>query len=349
MGQDRPALGAVDLAAGVECGQPPEAVLIDDGAGAGGQLGQAGAVGGGHRPDVAQARPGEVGEVGARVLPGVEHHRHLGRLLAAGSADRGVPGGHDVDHGGELGDVGLVAGVGVPGQRDAAVAGDDQAQAGQPQVGALLLGLAPLGDRGALVAGIDESGEVGHVQGDGGAVHAGRIDDGQRDPAGDLLQLLQADGVHRVPEPAVVQRRRADPGEPAGCRARPPVGEGQLGAGGDQAAQGGQRQVGARARARVRPPGPGDLVDDGGHAQVLQHAPGGGDRAEVLVLGTAGQPQPGAPHRAGQLLGSTQVFLRDDPRLAVHTGGLDQVVIGRVAAFLADDRCHIWVIHHSAR
>ena len=214
MGQDRPALGAVDLAAGVVGGQSSEAVLIDDGTGAGGQPGQASAVGGGHRPDVAQVRPGQVGEVGSGVLPGVEHHRHLGGLLPAGGADRGMPGGQDADHGGELGDVGLVAGVGVPGQRNAAVPGDDQAQADQAQVGALLLGLPALGDRGALVAGIDEGGEVGHVQGDRGAVHAGRADDGQRDPVADFTQFLQADGVHRVPEPAMIQRRRADPGEP---------------------------------------------------------------------------------------------------------------------------------------
>ena len=257
-----------------------------------------------------------------------------------------MPGAQRPDQGGELGDVGLVAGVGAPGQRDPAVAGDDQAQADQAQVGALLLGLPALGDRGALVAGIDEGGEVGHVQGHGGAVHAGRIDDGQRDPAGDLLQLLQAHGVHRVPEPAVIQRRRADPGEPAGRRARPPVGEGQLGARRDQPAQGGQRQVGAHAGTGIRPPGPGHLIDDAGHAEVLQHAPGGGDRAEVLVLGPRGQAQPPAAHRGRQLAGGAQVFLRDDPRLAVHPGGLDQVVVGRVATPLADDRRHIWVIHH---
>jgi len=256
-----------------------------------------------------------------------------------------VPGGQDVNHG-ELRDVGLVAGIGVPGQRDPAVAGDHQAQAHQAQVGALLLGLPALGDRGALVAGIDEGGEVGHVQGDGGAVHAGRIDDSQCDLAGDLLQFLQADGVHRVPEPAVIQRRRADPGEPAGRCARPPVGEGQLGARGNQAAQRGQRQVGAHAGTSIGPPRPGHLIDDAGHAEILQHAPGGGGHAEVLVLGACGKAQPPAAHRRGQLAGGAQVFLRDDPRLAVHPAGLDQVVIGRVATLLADDRWRIWVIHH---
>src|ERR1019366_5368744 len=101
---------------------------------------------------------------------GVEHDGHVRGDLAAGGADRLVPAGQRVDQCGGPGDGGLCAGVGVPGQRDAAVAGDDQAQAYQAQVGALLLGLPALGDRGALVAGIDEGGEVGHVQGDGGAV-----------------------------------------------------------------------------------------------------------------------------------------------------------------------------------
>jgi DNA-binding transcriptional ArsR family regulator len=96
------------------------------------------------------------------------------------------------DHGGELGDVGPVAGVGVPGQRDPAVPGDDQAQTDQPQVRAFLLGLAPLRDRRLAVPGVDERGEVRHVQRHRRAVHPGCLHDPHRDPAGDLLQLLQA-------------------------------------------------------------------------------------------------------------------------------------------------------------
>ena len=48
---------------------------------------------------------------------------------------------------GELGDIGPVAGVGVPGQRDPAVPGDHQPGPDDPQVRSLLLGVAPLGDR----------------------------------------------------------------------------------------------------------------------------------------------------------------------------------------------------------
>ena len=154
VGQDRPPLRAVGLAAGVAGGQPAEPVLVDDAAGGGGQGGQVRAVAGGHRPDVVQPGAGQVGEVVLGVLPGVEDHRHVrgaGRDPGRG-ADRLVLAEQLVDHGGELGDVGPVAGVGVPGQRDPAVPGDHQAQADQPQVGAFLLGLAPLRDRRLAVA-----------------------------------------------------------------------------------------------------------------------------------------------------------------------------------------------------
>ncbi len=196
VGQDGAALGPVDLAAGVAGGQPPEAVLIDDGAGAGGQPGQAGAVG--HRPDVMQARPGEVGEVGGRVLADVEHYGHVCGDLAAG-ANRLVPAGERIDHGRDWVTSGLSPGQAcqVSGMPPSWVT--TRPRPTRRRSVRLMLGLAALGDRGAFVAGIDEGGEVGHVRGDGGAVHAGRIADRQRDPAGDLLQLLQADGTASRP------------------------------------------------------------------------------------------------------------------------------------------------------
>ena len=254
-----------------------------------------------------------------------------------------------LDHGGELGDVRPVAGVGVPGQRDPAVPGDDQAQPHQPQVGALLLGLAALRDRGFAVRGVDEGGEVRHVQRHRRAVQPGLVHDRQRDPAADLGQVLQRDGVHRVPEPPVIQHRPGNPGEPGRRRLRPPVRKAQLRARRDHPVQRRQRQVGPGAGARVGAPRPGDLVDDLHHAQILQHAPRGGDRAEVLVLDAVRQPQPAAAHRRGKLLRCPQVLLGGDPRLAADPGGLHQVVVGGPAALLTDYRCHIWVIHYQAR
>jgi len=113
-----------------------------------------------------QVRAGQVGDFVLAALPGVEDHGHVcGVSRDAGrGGDCLVLGEQLVDHGGELGHIGPVAGVGVPGQRDPAVPGDHQAQAGQPQAGAFLPGLAPLRDRRLAVRGRDERGEIGHVQ-----------------------------------------------------------------------------------------------------------------------------------------------------------------------------------------
>jgi hypothetical protein len=62
-----------------------------------------------------------------------------------------ISGDQLVDDRGELGDVGPVARVGAGDNRDPAITGHHQAQADQPQVIALLLGLAALGDRRLLI------------------------------------------------------------------------------------------------------------------------------------------------------------------------------------------------------
>ena len=121
----------------------------------------------------------QVREVGLGVLPGVEHHGDVrgGQVRPAAAQTASYRACSCVDHVGELGDVGAVAGVGVPDQRDPAVPGDDQAEPDQAQVGAFLLGLAPLRDRRLVVAGVDEGGEVGHVQRHAGHVQAEGPDD----------------------------------------------------------------------------------------------------------------------------------------------------------------------------
>ncbi len=134
-----------------------------------------------------------------------------------------MAGPQEVDHGGELGDVGAVAGVGVGDQRDTAVAGDDQAEPDQTQIGAFLFGLAALGDRRLGVAGVDVGGEVGHVQRQRGQVEVEGLDHGHGEPVLDLGELLQGDRVHRIPEPAMVQYHRGNPGEPVRRGGFPPV------------------------------------------------------------------------------------------------------------------------------
>ncbi len=129
-------------------------------------------VGRGQRADVVQLRLAEFGEVRFGVLSGVEDDGQRPGL----AAECAVAAGQFIDHGSELGDVGLVAGVGVGEQRDAAVAGDDQAEADQAQVEAFLFGLAALGQRRTGVGRVDEGREVGHVQREGGDVQPERGD-----------------------------------------------------------------------------------------------------------------------------------------------------------------------------
>ena len=220
-----------------------------------------------------------------------------------------------------------VAAIGVPGQRDPAVPVTPD-PAHQPQVGAFLLAL-PRCAIEALPLAWHERGEVGHVQRHRGAVHPGCLHDPRRDRAGDLLQLLQRHSVHRVPEPAVVQHRSRDLGEPVCGGGLPPVREAGLGARGDQPVQRRQRQVRPRPRARVRPPRPGDLVDDRGHAQVLQHSPGRGHVPERQMPGPLGQHRGLAGIQQRLDVGRrAQVPLRHQLGLAINPAHLAQVQYG---------------------
>ena len=343
MGQDRAPDRAVDLAAGVVGGQALEPG-VDDGAHGGGQRGQVRAVADRHRPDVVQATAGQVGEVVGAVLPGVEDHRHL--RAAAGAPGRGgdrlVSPAELVDHRRELGDVRLVAGVGMPGQRDPAVTGDHQAQPDQPQVAAFLLRLAPLRDRGLRVRGGDEGREVGHVQRHRGDIDPADLDQPQRDRLADPLQLLRGDRVHGVPEPPVVQGAGTDLGEPVRGGGLPPVRERRLRTRGHQPVQRRQRQVGARRQRQPGRAGPDHLVDDARHTQLGQHPPGRGDVPEPQVPGAVRHDRALAGIQQRRHLGGrAHVPLRDHPRLAVHAGHLPQVPVGLAADLLRVQTRHI--------
>ena len=338
MGQDRAPPGAVDGTPGVAGGQSAEPVLVDDAARRGGQGEQVTAVAGRHRPHIVQPGARQHREVGVGVLPGVEDHRHFRSRLSAAACrggQGGMPGGQGLDHVRELGDVGPVAGVGVAQQRDAAVAGDHQAQPDQPQVRALLLGLAALRDRCLLIPGVDEGGEVGHVQGHRAGVQPEPGARRQRELLLDPRQGRQGHRVHRVPEPAVIQRRGADLGEPVRRRGAPPVREPPLGAGIHHPVQRGQRQVGARRQRQPGRGGPGLLVDDRGHAQIGQQPPRRGHRPEVQVPGPLGQhPLLAGIQQRLHLGRGAHVPLGDHFRLAVHPAHLAQVPVRPAADHL---------------
>ncbi|MQA17659.1 MAG: hypothetical protein GEV09_27350, partial [Pseudonocardiaceae bacterium] len=81
------------------------------------------------------------------------------------------------------------------------------------------------------------------------------------------------------------------------------------------------------------------LVDDVGHPQPLAHPPHPSHIPEPAVTGPLRQRR-GAVHRCGDVGGLAQIPLRDDLRLAVHSGDLAQVVVGLATDLLAMDACH---------
>jgi hypothetical protein len=131
VGQDRAAGDSQGGDGGVVAGQVTEPVGVHDAVAAGRNVQQVGVVAG--RQGSEEPDPGglELLMVGRRVLPGVVDHGQ--RLNAVDQ--QSVAGDQFVQHGGELGDVGAVAGVGMRDDRDTTVTGHDQRQTDQPQIG----------------------------------------------------------------------------------------------------------------------------------------------------------------------------------------------------------------------
>jgi hypothetical protein len=242
--------------------------------------------------------------------------------------DGGVPSRQLVDHGAELGDVGLVARIGVGHQGNAAVAGHDQPQPDQAQVATFLLGLTPRRDRRFRVGGVDEGGEVGHVQRQRPDIDAELADDAHRQSLLDLGQLLDAHRVHRVPELAVIQHPSRDLGESVGGGGAPPVGERQLRTRRHHPIQGRQRHIGADTGARIRTARPDHRVNDTGHIQPIQQSPHRSHVPERQVTGPLRQhlPLPSIQQRL-DLRHTAQIPLRGQLRLATHPRHLTQVPV----------------------
>jgi hypothetical protein len=296
-----------------------------------------------------QARIGQQGEVRLGVLSGVEHDGHVGRGARCrrvgagrGGGQGGVSGRESGDHGRELGDVGLVARVGVGQQRDAAGAGDDEPEPDQAQIGSFLFRLAPLRDRRSGVAGVDEGGEVGHVQGHRAGVQGEPVDHRQRQLLLDPGQGLDRERVHRVPEPPVVQRGDADLGEPVRRGRAPPLGEATFGTRVDDPVQRRQPKVGAHRQRQPGRAGPDGGVDERGHLQVVQQTPHRGHRPELQVPGPLGQHRllAGIEQRLDLGCGA-HVPLGDHLRFAVHPAHLAQVPVRPTVDHLLVEARHI--------
>ena len=154
------------------------------------------------------------------------------------------------------------------------------------------------------------------------------------------VQFLQRDGVHRVPEPAVVQHRRGDLRERGAAvvahqSANPSLEHGATTR--FSAASARYVPVLAPASARRAPQAP-SMMPATPRSSSTPHAAAAAPKSRCCTR--SGSPSPPAAHRRGQLLRGAQVLLRDDPGLAVHAGGLHQVVVSGAAALLPDTDGH---------
>ena len=91
--------------------------------------------------------------------------------------EEAVAGQQGFGHRGEGGGVVGVAGVNVVKQGDMEIAGDQQRQPHDPQVHALLFALAPLGERGRGIEGVDEGIEVGRMVEEAGRINLEALDE----------------------------------------------------------------------------------------------------------------------------------------------------------------------------
>jgi hypothetical protein len=321
---------------GVHAGQAGVPLAVDDRIARRGQGEQVGVLGRRQRPDEADRAVFDQGVVVGGVLPGVIHHGQ--RLHPASQLAVAV---HQLaDDGAELGDVRAVPGVGVGQQRDTALTGHHQRQPDQAQVGAFLLGLAPLRDRRLLIGRVDVGGEVGHVQHQPGQIQPELADHPGAQRGLDAAQVRLVQTIHRLPELAVVQHRAAQLHPPRTGGGVPPVRERQLRARRHDPVRRGQRDVGPDRGRRVTAPRD-HRVDHPGHVQPLQHRPDRGQITEALVLAADRYPGRGVGQFGHHLRRAAQVLLGHDPRLAGDPRGLHQVVVRLVPLTLPHDRRHI--------
>jgi len=221
-------------------------------------------------------------------------------------------------------------------QRDAAVAGDDQAEPDQTKIGAFLFRPAALCDRGTGVGGVDVGRQVRHVQHQRGQIQPELGDHSSTNTSFDLDQHVGVDGVHCRPESAVIQRRLGHwyPSIPSGgC---PPIGETEFRARSNNPVQRRETDVGPNRNRSIRTAGADHVVDDAGYIKALQHRPHCCDITETEMTGAFRHPHR-AVHRGFDIGCFTQVALGDDLRFPVDPGHLAQVKVGLSVDHLAND------------
>jgi hypothetical protein len=158
----------------------------------------------------------------------------------------------------------------------------------------------------------------------------------------DVVQPVDPDQVHRIPEPAVVEGTRRDLGDPAQGGGGPPAAERPFGAGIADPVQCSQRQVGAGRGPAADRRDAQHRVDHIDHVQLLEHRPDRRDVPEPAVLGLG---QVGLGARAGRQPGDhlrlgAEVDLLHDPRLPIDTGAGGRIQVGVSPQPLLDDRGH---------
>jgi len=262
------------------------------------------------------------------------------RDVLAGLGQIPVAGGQFLGQRAELAAVGDVAGVDPVQQRDVEIGADQQAETHLPEVAALLLVVAALGQFGGC-AGVDVGEEVSAVVDQSTQVELQALD---QPPAHLLLEggdVVGGDQVHRVPEVL-----RGEPGRVGGqqageCRLAVPVGELQLAGGGDGAVDGSQQQVLAAGEALVALGGE-DGVQQRDQFQALGDVPEGGDIAAGRHFGLQRLGRLAGLFDGGdQVLQRAEVDLADDLGLAVDALAGAGVVVGVAIDELGRETGHI--------
>jgi len=223
-----------------------------------------------------------------------------------------------------------VAGVNVVKQGDMEISGDQQRQPHDPQVQALLFALAPLGERGRGIEGVNEGIEVGRIVEEAGEIDPEALDERAGEVLLDGRDLLGVQVTHVVPEALAGERRRGDGEEAAQHGALIPVGHPGLAGRSQAAVQRGEAEVGSDADALF--PFAGMAIDRGHQIQLARQVIQSGGGSEISQCDFLGRGWLGASFEVpGDVLGLSQVLLPGDFGSAVDTLTLAGVPVGVAA------------------